>query len=120
MPWSLWLFLSPPLIGFWLLPTVFGSMKGLLLSLVGAWCVGLGGWIWALSATAAMRDDDAGLMLLFAMAGLGLPIYGFTVGALTKVVALLRRGQRESRLWAASAVVLYTIPGILLVYFKGV
>ncbi len=121
MPWSIWLFLSPPLIGFWLLPTVFGSLRWLLWALLGAWLFGVailtlvGPRVWA-----ASTDDDLATFLIVGV--LGISIYGFSVGAVTKAFILLRQqGKSEFPVWAVSAVVLYPIPGVLLgIYFKGV
>ena len=121
MPWSFWLFLSPPLIGFWLLPTVFGSVRWLVGALLGAWLFGLAVLtlvsprVWA-----ASTDGDLATFLIADV--LGISIYGFSVGAVTKAFILLRQqGKPESSVWVASAVVLYAIPGVLLgPYFKGV
>ncbi len=121
MPWSVWLFLSPPLIGFWLLPMVFGNLRWLLGTLLGAWLFGLavltlvGPRVWAAST-------DADLATFLIVGVLGISIYGFSVGAVTKAFILLRQqGKPEFSVWATSALVLYAIPGVLLgPYFKGV
>lgn len=94
-------------------------MRTLALALLTAWLFGLAllGWIGFGDWTA---NDDESLGALLIGIALCLPLYAFTIGALTKALVLRREGRPELPVWAASAVVLYAIPGVALgQIFKG-